>query len=318
MTDETLVEIIMGTYNGARFLPAQIESLFAQTHPQWRLLARDDGSTDSTVAVLKAASDKDNRVHLVSDNLGNLGVNKNFSHLLALTTAPYVMCCDQDDVWLPRKIELTLDEMLLAERDHPGRPTLIHCDAIVTDSNLAIVQKRFIGLRGRRTGLSALLFANCVQGAATMINAPLREKVLRVQPVLPYDYHNALIAVATGQRRFIDKALLLYRQHPCNAIGIGSSDQSSLSARVTRTPDLAIDAFPHIQETLYFFGPELSPETLKELGDFSQLIYGENTLKRLFIVFRRRYAFDRWRDSLNLLLLDGLKLLLHICHVRKI
>jgi hypothetical protein len=140
-----------------------------------------------------------------------------------------------------------------------------------------------------------------------MINAPLRERVLRAQPVLPYDYHNALIAVATGQRRFIDQALLLYRQHSRNVIGAGSFDQAPSTANVARTLQMAINAFPRIQETLCFFGTELSPETVKELNDFSQLLFGKNTLKRLFIAFHRRYGFYRRRDSLNLLL--------YICHL---
>jgi rhamnosyltransferase len=306
MADRTPIDIIMGTYNGSQFLSAQIDSLFAQTHRKWRLLVRDDGSADNTISLLKAASDKDSRIHIVADSLGNLGVNGNFSHLLALSTAPYVMYCDQDDVWLPKKIELTLKEMLFAERDAPGKPVLVHCDATVTDSNLAIVRRHFIGVRGRLKGVSALLFANCVQGAAAMINTQLRERALRVQSILPYDYHLGVIAAATGQRRFIDQALLLYRQHSSNAIGAGTFVDNwhhpPLSAKVARTLQVAINAFTDIQKTLRCFSSEFSTETVEELDDFSQLLFGEDTVRRLFIAVRRPYGFSRRRDRLNLLL----------------
>ena len=311
MTDKPPIEIIMGTYNGARFLEAQVDSLFKQTYRQWRLLVRDDGSTDNTVALLNALSDRDSRINLVSDGLGNLSINENFNHLLTLSAAPYVMYCDQDDVWLPEKIVLTLNEMLLAEKESPG-PTLVHTDAYVVDSNLAIERKRFIGPRGRLKGLSALILANCVQGAATMINSSLRDKLLRVPPVLPYDYHNGLIAAATGQRRFIDKPLFLYRQHSSNAVGAGKTNHPNPRSLTKISPGLqmAINGFPIIQQTLGFFSDELSAATIEELNDASQLLFGDNVLKRLRIALHRRYGFYGRRDNFNLLL--------YICHLNNI
>ena len=104
MTDKPPIEIIMATYGDADAVSeAQVDSLFKQTYRQWRLLVRDDGSTDNTVALLKALSDQDNRIHLVSDGLGNLSMNGNFNHLLTLSTAPYVMYCDWDDAGCPKK-----------------------------------------------------------------------------------------------------------------------------------------------------------------------------------------------------------------------
>ncbi len=143
-----------------------------------------------------------------------------------------------------------------------------------------------------------------------MVNSHLRKQILRMQPLLPYDYHSALIAAALGQRRFIDQALLLYRQHSHNVISAGRAGKSSLTSKVAQTLQLAIDAFPNIQETVCFFGAELSPEVRIELDDFTQVLFGKNTLKRLVIALRRPYTFYRRRDSLNLLL--------HICKMRNI
>jgi len=300
--DGVAVDIVMGTYNGAAFLQEQIHSLLAQTHTHWRLLVRDDGSSDNTDDLLRAATESDSRIRLVSDGLGNLGFSRNFLHLLSLTTAPYVMFCDQDDVWLPRKIELTLKEMVRVEARHSCRPTLVHCDSIVADTDLIVLRDRFVGAKGRRRGLSGMLFANCVQGATSMINASLRESVLCMEPVLPYDFHCGLIASAIGQRQYIDQALMLYRQHSRNTIGAGMNGESSRRGKVSETLQLAINAASPVIETVRSFGKEISPQTAKEMDDFVELLSGGNRLRRLFIALRRRYAFYRRRDQLNLLL----------------
>lgn len=301
MLGDASIDILMGTYNGAEFLEQQIESLLAQTCSDWRLLVRDDGSTDETVTILDTMSQAQPRIQIVKDDLGRLGAGQNFHHLLGLSTAPYVMFCDQDDVWLPRKIELTFERMRAAEKGAAGLPTLVHCDAAVTDRDLEITWERFIGAKARRNGLSAQLFTQCVQGAALMINSPLRERALRMRPVLSHDYHVALIAAAVGQRCFVDEALLLYRQHARNAVGI-KEVKSANPSKVSPTLQLAIDAHPYIQQTVGFFRDELSRDVAKELEDFSEVINGKSTLRRLSIALRRRYAFYRRRDRLNLLL----------------
>lgn len=310
MIDDIPVDIVMGTYNGAEFLREQIDSLRAQTHRRWRLLVRDDGSSDNTVDLLKAASDEDARIHVISDGLGNLGFNRNFTHLLGVSSAPYVMFCDQDDVWLPRKAELTLREMILAEERNPSQPALIHCDARVVDERLTLLHDRFIGARGRRAGLSAILFSNCVQGAASMINSSLRERVLRLPPLLPYDFHCGLIAQALGQRRFIDQPLMLYRQHSRNAIGTGAGCNPQPAGKVSPTLQSAINASLPIRETIGFFRQELPPAAAQEMNDYAEVLSGDNRLRRLLIALRRRYSFCRHRDRLNLLL--------YICNIRNI
>ena len=237
-------------------------------------------------------------------------MNGNFNHLLTLSTAPYVMYCDWDDVWLPEKIELTLNEMLLAEKESPG-PTLVHTDAYVVDSNLAIERERFIGPRGRLRD-SRHLYSPIASRSSTMINSPLRDKLLRVRPVLPYDYHNGVISAATGQRRFIDKPLLFYRQHSSNAIGAGKIDHTKPRSITKTSPALqmAINGFPIIQQTLGYFTDELSADTVEEFNDASELLFGDNVLKRLHIALRRRYGFYGRRDNFNLLL--------YICHINNI
>lgn len=300
MADEPLVDIVMPAYNHADFVGATIESLQAQSYRPWRLLVRDDGSQDGTADVIARAAAADDRIQVIKDDLGNLGSNGSYHHLVRLSRAPYVMCCDSDDVWLPTKIELTLDAMRKAEHAAPQRPVLVHCDAVVVDEKLSVLRDRFIGRRGRKKGLSALLFANCVQGATVMMNAPLREAVFRVPPILIFDSHYGLIAAALGQRIFVEQPLLLYRQHTRNLVGAGLGKPQR--SRVSHTLQIAIDAFPSVMKTLDVFRPDMAAARAKELDDFAEVMVGSNVFRRVLIALKRDYGFFSRRDRLNLLL----------------
>ncbi len=100
---EDRVQIALATFESGRFLREQVESILQQSHENIEILARDDGSTDDTAQLLDAlAAQHPDRLSIVRDSLGNLGPIGNFGHLLALSTAPYVMFADADDVWLRR------------------------------------------------------------------------------------------------------------------------------------------------------------------------------------------------------------------------
>ena len=100
-----MVDILMATYNGEAFVEEQVRSIMAQSFTNWRLLIHDDGSTDQTIAIIQQLQQEDSRIVLINDNVCNLGVARNFIHLVTYATARYCMFCDQDDIWLPNKVE---------------------------------------------------------------------------------------------------------------------------------------------------------------------------------------------------------------------
>ncbi|HEX8431499.1 MAG TPA: glycosyltransferase, partial [Longimicrobium sp.] len=128
------VEVALATHNGERYLPALLDSLFAQTHRDFTVVVSDDGSTDRTVEVLGEYAERNpGRMRIVGTTPRRLGAAGNFSSILPHLTADYVFFCDQDDVWLPRKIELSLARLRALEADAPaGTPILVH-------TNLAVV-----------------------------------------------------------------------------------------------------------------------------------------------------------------------------------
>src|SRR5262245_40587271 len=116
---DSTIDILLATYNGAAYLAEQLDSIEAQTHPNWRLIARDDGSTDGTLAVIETFRARHSeKVVVLRDEDGNIGLVQNFSRLMEASTAPYAAFCDQDDVWLPEKLSLCLERMRDLEAEH--------------------------------------------------------------------------------------------------------------------------------------------------------------------------------------------------------
>src|SRR6476619_5383592 len=137
------VDVLLATFNGARFLPEQLESLERQTHSDWRLIVRDDGSTDRSVAIVNAFAERHReRVQVLFDNRGRLGSCGNFAALLEASDAPYFMFCDQDDWWLPHKIADLLSTLrAVAARRGAETPLLVHSDLILVDNELRVLHR---------------------------------------------------------------------------------------------------------------------------------------------------------------------------------
>ena len=108
--------ILMATYNGEEFIREQINSILNQTYKNWKLIIHDDGSTDNTVDIIKEYTKKyPNKIILIEDNIKCNGAKENFSHLIKIAyknfNFDYILFSDQDDIWLPNKIEVSLSKI---------------------------------------------------------------------------------------------------------------------------------------------------------------------------------------------------------------
>ena len=295
------LDILMGTFNGEKYLTEQIASLQAQTHANWKLYIRDDGSSDSTPEMLQQAAQHDDRIVIIKDCLGNLGFNANYQCLLKHSKSQFVMFCDQDDQWTKHKISSTLNCMNTHRAIMGNAPTLVHCDSMIVDDSMEVIANRFIGSRGRLTGLPSVLMANPAQGATIMINRPLVELLVLWSPRLPYDYKAALVAEATGYRVFLPEAMLLYRQHDLNAIGASTHRDIRLPRPkhiFSGTLRLGITAAPEIQKTLLEVRDHWHPEVRHVLRAHMNFAKEGFSLRKLFWFLTRRYGFYRRSDYL--------------------
>jgi len=218
------VEILLSTYNGALHLEAFLASLIDQDHPYWSLTVRDDGSRDRTIEILEAWRGRfPDRIRLIdATREGNIGVVRSFSTLMQLSAAAYVMLADQDDIWLPDKIRVTLGAMRRREeRNAAPRPILVHTDLTVVDAGLRTVAPSFWRYQGLAPGrgriFPRIMVENIVWGCTTMLNRPLVDIVKFTPPVTTHhDWWIALVAAAFGDIVSLKEPRILWRRHGRN------------------------------------------------------------------------------------------------------
>lgn len=267
-----IIEIVLATHNSEAFLPELLDSLFAQTCQDFTILVADDASSDRTLEIVDAYSNRyPARIRLVRRHQRRLGVIGNFASLFSLTSAEYVMPCDHDDVWLPDKIAITMERMRALEAAHPrGTPLLVHTDLSVVAADLEVLGSSFFRFSGgdpERNGIIDLLLRNVATGCAMMVNRPL---YMRAQPIpaeaIMYDHWLALVAAATGVISYVDTPTMLYRQHGGNAIGVQPATPISVVERIretlfSRKRQRVLSLYSRQAVALLErFGPEMPPE----------------------------------------------------------
>ena len=219
--------ILLSTYNGERFLAEQLASLLRQTRQDFLIVARDDGSSDGSRALLEDHARRNSRqFRLLADDGANLGACGSFARLLeyALDLNPaYLMFCDQDDIWHEDKIER---QMALMERTEAGEtaiPVLVHSDLeVVSAANRSIAPSfaAYQGLDTARNGFIELATSNLVTGCTALCNAALARRALPISPeAIMHDWWLALTASAFGRLAYGGEATVRYRQHDANTIG---------------------------------------------------------------------------------------------------
>jgi glycosyltransferase involved in cell wall biosynthesis len=222
------VFVVLSTFNGELFLAEQIESLRRQTFAEWTLLVRDDGSTDSTLAILDRFAAVDSRVRILADDGGRLGPTGGFGALLEAARergARFVFLCDQDDVWTPDKMERQRHRLVDAERTSGSTTALlVHSDLAVVDRGLNLRHPSFLAnqrLKHRTARpLETLAVQNFATGCAMAVNRALLDAALPIPPsAAMHDWWLALIAAGAGRILFDSQPLVLYRQHGGNAVG---------------------------------------------------------------------------------------------------
>lgn len=235
-----MVAILLAVYNGEKYLKEQIESILSQTFTDFKIIIRDDGSKDSSVSIIQDYCNKYPQKIFALNGKPTGGAAKNFAALLDHCDEDYIMFCDQDDVWLPDKIEKTLAAMKAAENGGKT-PVLVHTDLMVVDQNLTVISQSFFNfqqLKQNNVTLPRLLVQNYVTGCTIMINRALRQKCGNIpDECIMHDWWLALIASLFGKVICINEATMLYRQHDDNQVGAKAAYGVSFIKRKLSTLD---------------------------------------------------------------------------------
>lgn len=211
-----MVDILMATYNGEAFVEEQVQSIINQTYREWRLLVHDDGSTDKTMEILHRLAEEDERVVVIEDGVQRLGVARNFIHLVKQSAAAYCMFCDQDDIWLPNKVEEMLSEIKQYSQDIPQ---VVYSNAYLWTSQKGIISDK--NTLTYPTTLRQTLFLNTgIQGAAAIFNRKMCDRIGEELCFYAMHDHVLLLAgICFGEVHYLHKSLMYYRQHENNLTG---------------------------------------------------------------------------------------------------
>lgn len=295
-----MITILLATYNGYRFLPELLDSLIAQTFEGWDLYIRDDNSTDGTQRILSQYEQTDNRIHVTygSEQLGPTG---NFLNLVnSVSAGNYLMLCDQDDVWLPDKIEKTYAEMQKQEADY-GKQTalMVYCGKQLVDQDLLPISSFKSERDSYNVSLHDVLIQNPIYGCTLMINRAALDIIKPVpEYVYMHDYYFALVVSLFGIVVYLDEPLILYRQHSGNVTG-GAANFKKLSK--LKSMSKINNKLHQIIMQNYIFCKTFSYMGNEDLNKYESMI-DSNRIQRMFKAGKFKYSIPGKLQTLRLLI----------------
>lgn len=275
-----VIAVVMTTYNGERFLAQQIESLLSQTLKPDTIIICDDRSSDNTIEILEQFKKSHGIRYFVNEE--RLGVVGNFKKAVALaSSADYIALCDQDDIWLPEKLEKSILELSLI--DDGITPAMIYSDLIVIDQQNNILNPSLTNEMGTdkyQHCLTTLLFGNFTLGCTILMNRQMSKLFadIPINPVFNHDAWITLIAFSFGKVSCLPEAGILYRKHENNV----TFAHHKKSKRLERVKN-------HVKSIL---GPDHFLQ--------NQFIL----VKAFFLQYKSRLSEDQAREISNFLLLE--------------
>lgn len=220
------IALLLATYNGEKYLSQQLESLLNQTYKDFVIYISDDCSKDNTIKILNEYLAKNPGKIILLQNQEPFGnARDNFLNLIKNVDADCYLFCDQDDFWLPNKVE----KLITIYNEHKSDilPILVHSDLRVVDEKLQELESSLFKSMDlmKTTNWKNLIVQNNVTGCTMLINRVLADyyknnySIINNENILMHDYFFAEIAALCGETYFIDDSLILYRQHGNNSVG---------------------------------------------------------------------------------------------------
>lgn len=297
------IDILMAVRNGEKYIAEQIDSILNQTFQDFRLIIRDNSSTDNTPAIIEEYVKKyPGKVQAVHDDVDcTASFTKNFMQLLTYAEADYVMFTDSDDYWLPYKIQVSLWHMKELERKNPGLPALVFSGLQVVDENLQsmdICSQYITGVPEYRN-FTNLLLSNVVSGCTSILNRALYSKSKGYIEDMPFAHDSFFGAMASGcgVLEHIPAAMILYRQHGHNASGyIGASGKHgvimSWLVKVLEFRTYAVNVRKKCKFMLEHYSDVLLPERRENLEKFVALLDKPKIAKFFMLLFGKWYKLE--------------------------
>lgn len=283
--DLPLISVVLATCNGAQYLPVQLESIFAQTYPNIELVAVDDASTDDSYALLQRWAEKHSNMR-VYRNAENIGYIKNFERACSLAKGDYIALCDQDDYWLPQKLERLYATI--------GNYSMVHCDSAICNENLQPTGKH-------ASDCGQLMpITNCLQqavvcrvyGHASLFLRSLLQRATPFPESLPHDWWLCFVASLNCGITYLPETLVHYRQHAHNAVGaVGERSRHSGHRTALHRKWSEVKAIRSRMNLFYKACPDTmvqEKKVLKSLADSYAGFSPYHNLKRVQLFIKNR------------------------------
>jgi glycosyltransferase involved in cell wall biosynthesis len=225
MKEYPLVSVALCTYNGEKYISQQLGSIQFQTYRNLEIIVVDDCSTDGTFNIVKAYAEKDSRIKCFQNEV-NKGFNKNFEQAIKLTTANYIAISDQDDIWLPEKLELLLNEI-------GDNWLIISNSSFIDDNNGQTGGEILENFNPAIHGYKGMLLANFVTGHTTLFKREFLDYFSPVPQEGFYDWWMGFVALYHNKIVFLDKVLTKYRIHQASVTQQRANSKQTKSKKNT-------------------------------------------------------------------------------------
>jgi glycosyltransferase involved in cell wall biosynthesis len=221
-----MVTVLLATYNGKAYLPAQLDSLFAQTFQDFELRVCDDCSADGSITLLRQYAEKyPGRISITSNPVNSGSAKHNFTRMITSTQDDYIFLCDQDDWWYPDKLEKSIAKLRDMESIYgTSTPLLAHTDLSVVDKELKIIapsyREQVVHPDWLAFDFKQSLVMNIATGSTIGYNRALAELLKKpIEYCVMHDWWILQTAFAFGQVGHIFDQTVKYRQHDSNELG---------------------------------------------------------------------------------------------------
>ncbi|MCR5640341.1 MAG: glycosyltransferase family 2 protein [Lachnospiraceae bacterium] len=218
------IAILLATYNGEAYLRELLDSLENQTQVNFRVYVHDDGSRDGTNEIIDEYQQRFPERYVRVEGPTGLGSKRSFLYLLEQVEADVYFFCDQDDVWMPDKVQMEVDTLTELSL-HGASPQAVFCDMQVVDANCKLIAPSFLDYMGRsgtQLRYTQILIDNPAAGCSMAFNRALRDCCLPLPNMDHIEMHDAwvmMMAAVYGEIGFISTPLVAYRQHGENVLG---------------------------------------------------------------------------------------------------
>ncbi len=265
-----MISIIVATYNGEKYLLEQLNSIANQSYKDIEIIICDDDSKDNTKKIIKDFAEKNRNVYYYL-NVNNVGVNKNFEEGFLKAKGDFIAIADQDDIWLPNKIEtqiamFTSDEILLT-----------HSMSVrFTGNNLPTKKNQNITNPFEGNDVKKLLLRNSVSGHNIIFRKSLLKQILPIPTAIYYDWWIVQTAAANGVVAATNKVLAYQRAHDSN---ITVKKRTTINQSVSEYEErkLALNLFLNLkglkENDKLFIEETLKHFSLLDEAPFSEKLY---------------------------------------------